>query len=394
MAIGSSVIIVEKSIDSTITIGSYGCSEFPAHDSYITRYTSIGLAVYADRVIEETVNITMGAGYTTLRYMSDWANFIAQTFPADILKGGEELFKAYTIADYKIDAIKMSGLKLRLGINRIDGGPSGWGYTVRNQEVSDESVIGLTTNSNYLRSICGGGYLSKKGVLQSGSQICRKVQIGHTLFRLMWSSGWMIPLLTLRIKEVSDSSALGLTNLNCLWMAYKIKFAMTKTYSDYGDIFRADSGYVSEKCVYSRILDNKNNGSLMNIFLEEQNPLAAELGLSKTTFDDTDIMTPLLAPGIKYNASHSSLLSVIKSIDVAAVTMMAKYVNQCKAELEENYLKIKFKFSKSLFRSAATGVCYEGILKPNSKLNRVLFKDEENSTLSVLRESKFIKELK
>ena len=262
--------------------------------------------------------------------------------------------------------------------------------------MSDDTIIGLKTNCNNIRMSAGAvHYDEKKAMVMAGKNHCRKVQLGHTGYRLMWTSGWMIPVIALKLKQISDEKSLGFSHLTCLWLAYKFKMYASNSYSEYGDLFQANAGYLSDACLVQRFFDKNLNNYVMQHFDEEQNPMASELGLSRMSSTDQEFVREVFE-GKGYSGSSNSTVNTIFDLlskDENLARLVA-YVGKAKNAVNSTFTQIKFKFEKSLFKSTVTGVCYEGILKPESKLNRVLFKDEENSVLSVIRTSKFITELK
>lgn len=386
MPISSSLILHDKidvgqTIRHNLSMSSYGCSEFPAHDGTIVRYVSFGLAVLRDSTI--TGYLERGS---EVAHMQEWAQFIVDMFApiGELVK--EPIFSVYTLHDYKKEASRVSGHKLNVGEKGITGVQGNPGFTFPAMELPDETIIGLQTNCNAIRKYTGANHLTEKLAMSNGRQRCRKVQFGHTMYRLMWSQGYIIPIIAMRLKKASDEQEAGLTHLQCFWLAYKAKYAISKSGNDYGDIFRYDGGYMSFNALVKRFKDVKMDDSVMDNFSEEQNPMAKDLGIVATTTTDT-----VIAKRVFFEPSQSySIANALASIKAKALENAIAVIKECEDGLNSSYTQVKFKFSKSLFRSAATGVCYEGILKPNSKLNRILFRDEENCTLSVLSESKFI----
>jgi hypothetical protein len=65
-------------------------------------------------------------------------------------------------------------------------------------------------------------------------------------------------------------------------------------------------------------------------------------------------------------------------------------LTKCIESINNNTSKVTFTFSKKLFEGALINVKYDGLELPNSKLGRIVFKDENEVVLSILKKSKFI----
>lgn len=369
----------------------YGCSEWPAHEPSTTQYMSFGIQVLRESVVENTLAVVFGEEATVSNHIGNWAQFVVDTFEHVSKNAGEPLFEVFTLGRLRELSKTMSGLP-SINSTGLSGNPNYHGYTIPKINAGDDFVVGLTTNARAIRKYSGAQYPNEKGVLQNTNQMCRKVQIGHTMYRLMWSEGWSIPIMAMKLKQMSEERKSGLTNLQCLWLAYKFRLTLSRTYNSYGDIFTTNSGYLTDECLIKRFKTSSLNTSVMSNFAEEQNPMAAELGLSKGQMQDAKITANLFGDKLPSSLTNSApgVMALMKGLDDAVFDRIVKFIYSCDIGLNNKYTKVKFKFSKALFKSTAIGVRYEGILKPESKLNRVLFKDEENSVLSVLRESKFI----
>ena len=379
-------------------IGTYGCSEFPALNAPVDFYVSFLTPLLSDdqmiAMFKEKDGKTVQS--QMVEYFGEYVKFIMGILEPLNEMTGKKLYEPYTLAMYEEDSVanKWESAKMVVNENGIKTS-NGWSNVTQfSIKLSANDVIGIKTHCSNIREYtnCAVYDFKKRVIIRSlMSRVCRKVQFAHTMLRLIWSDGYQIPPMAMAIKDVADKNNLDLTHLDCLWAAYKIRFGINGNYNNYGDIFRRDNGYLTQECFQNRFKDEKFNTSVMENFKEEVDSIISNMNISTTQRLDYDFMLKALKKEASSKPiSVTNINQIKKNIDKDIVQNIYDYIKKCREDLSLKAEIINFVFTKPLFRSAPVNVKYVGVMKPNSKLKRLLFRDDEECVLSVLSESQFI----
>ena len=366
-----------------------GCTEYPALGWRTKRHVMLPFYIF-DQSDEFKSNIDanlinlFGKDYTRKQYMMDYVNMVYDMFKPINDRAGESLFEKYTFKDYKNDATSKP-LKIDTGYTSLiinDKGFDKQPIGIRNSNTiipalifNDDDVIGIATNCHAIRKIMKAKYTEN----DKNEEKCRKVQLAHTTLRLIYSSGYNIPLIALKLyKEYK------IDPFYALWIAYHLT---ENGSSNYGDIFSTNNnGFVSYATFADRFFNKKLNSSVMDHFAKESHPLSEYI-----TFSINDklclnsAMRNYLLGG--FCEAQDTINKLAKdNIGDKVRSLISEGIDSVSGEL----LTMKFTFTKKLFNSVVLNVSYNGIEVPNSKLGRIIFKDENETALSVLKTSKFI----
>ena len=213
--------------------------------------------------------------------------------------------------------------------------------------------------------------------------MCRKVQLAHTITRMLYSNYYPTMLLALKMHKEYN-----IDPFYAIWVATKIYNAKGFVNPDYGYWYGRDSKIISTNDFIDNFFDDKLTNSVMKHFIPKISPLtewiSAAGGENNELYADLKVCTSLF--GNNWVAHEMSSKIMDKNIGGKIHLLIEKALlnNEFHAE------HVKFKFIKKLFNSVCIGPEYIGIVIPNNKLNRLIFKDENEIVLSVLRGSKFI----
>lgn len=366
-----------------------GCTEYPALGWRTKRHVMLPFYIFDQsdefkRNIDANLIKLFGKEYTRKQYMMDYINMIYEMFVPINTRAGESLFERYTFKDYKDDLInrplrRNDGYRpLRVSETGFDPqqiGQNGGSTYIPVLAFNDDDVIGIVTNCHAIRKIMKARYADNDG----NEEKCRKVQLAHTTLRLIYSNGYQIPLIALKLyKEYNVDT------FYALWIAYHLT---ENSSSNYGDIFSTNNnGFVSYATFVDRFFDKKLNSSVMAHFSKEDHPLA-------------EYLTSNINEKLCLNSAMSTYLLGSKCEGQGAINRLAKddigdkvrsLISEGIDSVSGALLIMKFTFTKKLFNSVVLNVSYDGIEVPNSKLGRIIFKDENETALSVLKTSKFI----
>lgn len=389
--IGDSVTLVKTTTNSPTgrSLMSTGCSEFPAHSATYADYISLFYYAFCATVsssLKNYLDTCFATPISQYDYVQRYARFVLEALN-DIAPGK---FLPYTVADLNND--NKAGRIYGSGRPNIQDGMLhvGKSHTMdKTIKLTDDSIIGILTLCSDIRRESGCRYFDaeKNNIVNMGQERCRKVQIGHTMIRLMWSDGYPIALFALKIREVCPD----MRALDVLWLAYKFRNATVNFRSNYGDIFYEDNRYVSHEEVAGRIASTKNNDHVMNLFSAEQDQLTKLIGYTTSSFSNDKMTVSSLVGPLKSQVGGGLLTKVLGDINASIGKKMEELIVSCRNALTGGFSKCSFQFTAPLFVSVALKVSYEGVMIPNSKLERIAFYDEEGRVLSVLKRSKYIK---
>jgi hypothetical protein len=358
-----------------------GCTEYPALNWGYSRHVLIPIfAFQKDNSHEQWLNRLFDKDYTNKQYVIDYINMVLDILRPINERTGRNLFEVYTFKNYKDDTLRKLDSK---SCSKIPFDETGIlahtinSYCTKAVGYKDDEPFGIVTNCQDIRTICK----AKNSYTSFEVERCRNIQFAHTMLRLIYSSGWYIPLIALKIYKDYK-----INPLYALWIAYHIRGVVDGHFSDYGDIFYQNAEFVSEEEVVKRFFDPKENGSLQGHFRAQENKFAEYFKSSvKSNFTNDADMTRLL---IKKSISWENVVNVFAKGGLdEEITSIMKMATE---SISGNFVNVKFSFTRKLFNSIITNTSYSGIEMPNSKLGRVIFKDENETVLSVLKTSKFI----
>lgn len=383
MPLGNSIIIAKDNTE--IKASSYGCSEFPALMSQYTEYSPLGILIFSKftefGIIRTTLDKYFGKEYSTKKYLEDYILMILEMLKPINDHAKKQLFKPFTVEDAIKSKSNLSSYLSFDGENDNDRKLMFTGSMTYFKDSAGEhvkfdasDVIGITVDCSGIRSM-----------VNQKTDRCRKIQIAHTALRLIYSSGW--PMALMSLKMYKD----GIRPLYAFWMASRISNALSLNHPEYGELFTSDCGFLSEDTFIKRVVSSELNGTVQGLFAEESNELLKTAGLSQIG-ERLDIVEILKFP-IKSQAQHSEDRAVIGLKifeDPKYIEKVTDIINSSLEKLKHSYDSIDFKFTKKLFRSTEINVKYSGIIIPGPRLERIIFKDEDEVALSVLTISKFI----
>jgi hypothetical protein len=202
------------------------------------------------------------------------------------------------------------------------------------------------------------------------------------MLRLIYSGGYQIPLIALKLYKDYN-----IDPFYALWIAYHMKNSVNTCSSDYGDIFTSNIGFMSSAEFTKRFFDESLNQTVQGHFKKQSHPLAeyiASDNLDRLS-GNHEMTTFLLGKKESWELIKKALTG----------QTLQKNINQLIADalssIGSDASSVKFVFNKKLFNSVVVNAQYEGLEIPNSRLGRIVFKDENETVLSILKMSKFIK---
>ena len=370
----------------TYYFNTTGCTEYPALSWKIQRHVMLPLFIFSEDSdfrcnIDENLVKLFGKDYTRKQYVTDYINMVYNMFEPINEKAGKALFSLYTFKEYKADASR----KLYGGYNKLVLNASGIerhrlgsdsGNAIKSVEFSDDDVIGMATECTEIRKIMGAKYTSS----MTTEERCRKIQLAHTALRLIYSNGYQIALVALKLYKDYH-----INPLYAFWIAYNVN---SNGSSSYGDLFMSGNvRFVSYDTFVNRFFDKKLNGSVQAHFNKEEHPLAEYINIDPSSNILTSRTEMLRYLFDKYTDGQLAINYLSKNNIKDKVDHLVEMALESVTTVS---ITVKFVFTKKLFNSTALNVSYDGIEIPGSKLGRIIFKDENETALSVLKTSKFI----
>ena len=364
-----------------------GCTEYPSQSFRTMVHTIIPLPIFSTdsdfNYLDASLKIAFGKDYTRKQYLLDYVKMIMEILEPVNVKAEKVLFQPYTFVMLKEDNSRplssATYRKLIINDNSVIAQNIQDISAIKAVEFADEDIISIQTNCTPIREISGARYDYKRSAEKK--EQCRKVQFAHTALRLIYSSGWQIAMSALALHKNQ-----GVSPFTAMWIAYHIKGRFSKDSSNYGDMFRFDAGYVTHETFIKRFFDTGLNAYVMNHFEKEQ---SAFQDYFINTVSDKIIKDYAMCNFIAPNASSFNV--VLKSLSESETkTRIDAIIKEAEDSISGSVEKVKFSFNRKLFNSVALKAIYEGVLMPGSKLGRIIFKDENEVVLSVLKTSKFI----
>lgn len=368
-----------------------GCSEFPAHYPDKTNYSSMLLYLFGDSCMLEigkVLNVFWGKDYKVQDYMSDYVDFIMNILQPINVIAKKTLFEPYTVAMLSRDINKRRS-------------PAGYEPCVR-RDPSD-----LTNNGKYMISapgICQTGFIFEESdvigistngteireATKAGASLCRKTQIAHTILRMGYSDGWQLPMIAMLIHK-----NFGIHPFYSLWIATWLKGIFNTSSQSYGSWFSTMPKFISYEEFIKNFFDSKLNNSVMKHFLPTPNILeeycALPAGGGIDTIDNWKTLLQMNSTK-EEKLSLNSLSGVLDMLTIPRIgQVLNDVINRNLDKSGEKFTKVEFIFERKLFSSVAIGPKYKGVLIPESRLGRIIFKDENEIMLSIMKTSKFIK---
>jgi hypothetical protein len=375
-----------------------GCSEYPAHDHHYICYKSLGLPLFSSYIknnpIDNNLIELFGKEYSKKDHLQNYIKLILEILePLNVYSKDKKngmLFEPYVLSDFLEDIEKNNKrgnilTKTFSADNKL--------LTLKEGYMGDMTIdndpnflIGIKTNAEEIRKI--SKTLSRSAA--SYPERCRKVQIAHTALRLVYSQGYIIPLLAVKLWKDYKLSA-----WDSMWLAYKIKYGIYTGSSDYGDWYTINEGYCTHETFIKRFFTPTLNDSVMSHFTPEKNDLETFYNISPLNNNILTSSNILKKIDKNYYGSNSGGNLIPKSFikffqNPESQNIITEIVENAHDSISVDSVKIFFKFVNKLFHSTVVKVKYEGVIYPKSRLQRIIFKDENEVVLSVLKTSKFI----
>jgi len=367
----------------------HGCSEFIAHHAGIIKHVSLAFNMLRNECWSDISTYMIKLGYKDSRVnvMQEWVKFCYEALKCMNLKKDEPFIELYTWKEFKEecnsikDSVKNSQSSFswnnEKNILRITAG-SDVEFTL-----TDDTIIGIKCNTAQLRKHFKFNYCDDKQVLPgegtNGSK-CRKTQLAHTLLRYGWSSVYYMVPITLKLMQLNPA----LDQFYIMQIAWNIRGKLGLGWSaDYGTLFQQNNEIMPKSMFMSKFKDVKIDGVQVH-FLVSEDPLIKMIR-------DVDVKDSKI--NVDFNIHDSEKLTLPQLLDLNDTKYtdeIAKYLEKLESNNSIDHMKVRFKFVQTIFKSTIVNVPYVGYHKKGVNIDRILFKDEENTILSIAEKSKLI----
>lgn len=365
---------------NAIKLESHGCSEFIGINSSVVRSASLAL----NMLIGEDKTFLTKVGkidktYDLLTLMLDWVRLILRTFDCLNIIAGKPFFTPYTWGMLKADLARSAntlspGLAIITSNNTISNG-AGQVYTM-----TDDMIIGIQVDTVAMRKHFGHKYWAGKeyyiptGASGSDLERCRKIQLPHTALRYGWSNAHDIALVMMKLVKMDPS----LDPFYAIQIASYLRGKISGNWNaDYGVLCPTENQIVSKDMFMSIYMDRTKNGVMMH-FNKTSDSLVTMLMESAQS-----------APG-SLKTTAKTIDHILNEVDKDLPAKIALLVDAVIGDKGLSDLKVKFRFKATIFRTTVNKMPYDGYRKKGFKIDRILFKDEEGTILSVAEKSKII----
>jgi len=380
---------LNKYLNENETIKNYfnvtGCTEYPAKDFRVLEYVSFPFYILNNETYKELardVKLLLGHTYTKKKYMIECLKMIDSIFKDMKDKDGNQFFRLYKFEDLKnnIKKITKNNCNLVLTDNKINS-QNILGRTINETSFKDNDPVGILTDCYNIRKYFDCRIKIDNSPEKPGD--CRKVQFAHTALRLIYCNNYNIMLYALTLYKKYKISA-----YYALWLAYNLKYSCNSDNSNYGDLFKFNDSFSTEKIFGKRFEDKKLIYSVQSHFDSEKSEFYeyTKNKFKNKIFESNKSITEFITG--HNNFSHELIIKSLSKLDLS--DKIKDLYNKGKESIEDIDEKVNFKFNDQLFNSTIVNVKYKGIIIRGEKLNRIIFKDENEIVLSVLQNSKFI----
>lgn len=383
--ITSSIILTEwvKSggDKSGLHLEEHGCSEFIAHHAAIIKHVSLAFNMLRNNCWSDISEHMTKLGYKNSRVdiMQEWVKFCYEALKCVNLKKDEPFIEFYTWGEFKEEVkkpLKNSQGQFSWSDNKIIG--SGMEFIL-----TDDTIIGIKCNTAQLRKHLKLSYCDGKQVLPGESTSggrCRKTQLVHTLLRYGWSDGFSMVPIALKLMQLNPE----LDQFYVMQIAWNLRGKFGQGWEvGYGSLFRQDNEIMPKSMFISKFKDVKTDGVQAH-FLISEDPLIKMI--KDVNVKDSKINIDFSV----HNSKKLTLLQLLNLSDTKYTDEIMKYLESLESDDGTDHLKVKFKFIQTIFRSTVVNAPYIGYHKRGVNIDRILFKDEENTILSIAEKSKLI----
>lgn len=370
---------------SGLHLEEHGCSEFIAHHAGIIRHVSLAFNMLRNDCWSDISTHMTKLDYKDSRVnvMQEWVKFCYEALKCMNLKKDEPFIELYTWKEFKEecrpikDSVKNSQGQFRWTDNEITAS-TGVKFTL-----TDDTIIGIKCNTAQLRRHLKLSYCDEKQVLPgeiTNGGRCRKTQLAHTLLRYGWTGVFDMVPIALKLMQLNPT----LDQFYVMQIAWNLRGKFGKGWNaDYGTLFGQDNEIMPKPMFISKFKDVKIDGVQVH-FLVSEDPLIkmvkdADAKDAKISFDF-----------YMHNSKKLTIPQLLDLTDPKYTDEIAKYLEKLESNDGVDHLKVKFKFVQTIFRSTVVGVPYIGYHKKGVNIDRILFKDEENTILSIAEKSKLI----
>lgn len=367
---------------SGLHLEEHGCSEFIAHHAAIIKHVSLAFNMLRNDCWSDISTRMTKLDYKDSRVnvMQEWVKFCYEALKCMNLKEDEPFIELYTWGELKEEikkSVKNSQGQFSWTNEKIMCGSS------TEFTLTDDTIIGIKCNTSQLRKHLKLSYCDGKQVLpgeNANGGRCRKTQLAHTLLRYGWTGCHNMVPIALKLMQLNP----GLDPFYVMQIAWNLRGKLGDGWSaDYGTLFGQDNEIMSKSMFVSKFKDVKIDGVQVH-FLVSEDPLIKMV-------KDTD------TKGAKINfdfCMHDSkkltLPQLLDLKDTEYTNKIAKYLEKLESNNGVDHLKVKFKFVQTIFRSTVVDAPYIGYHKKGVNIDRILFKDEESTILSIAEKSKLI----
>lgn len=359
-----------------------GCSEFIAHHAGIIKHVSLAFNMLRNDCWNDISTHMTKLNYKDLRVdvMQEWVKFCYEALKCINLKEDKPFIELYTWREFKEEMkklVKNSQSQYAWTDNKLMCG-SGLEFTL-----TDDTLIGIKCNTAQLRKHLKLSYCDGKQVCPGESANggrCRKTQLAHTLLRYGWSCVFDVVPIALKLMQLNPM----LDQFYVMQIAWNLRGKLGKGWNaDYGTLFGQDNEIMSKPMFVSKFKDVKMDGVQVH-FLVSEDPLIKMI-------KDTNIKDAKISVNFGIHDSKKLTLPQLLDLNDAKYTdEIAKYLEKLESNNGIDHLKVKFKFVQTIFRSTVVDAPYIGYHKKGINIDRILFKDEENTILSIAEKSKLI----
>lgn len=359
---------------------SHGCSEFIGINNRVIRAVSLAFNMFTN---DDSKYITdmhrINKDYTLLSFMEDWVKFVYSAFECMNISD-KPFVTLYRWADFKNEyprfTVKTSPFYVI--------SPSANTITITNTtqvyNMSDETIIGIQVDCVAMRKCFGCNYWENGGIKSvsapSGLDInrCRKIQLPHTALRYAWSGAKDIALIAMKLMHLDNS----LDPFYVLQVANNLRSNVTNnTYVDYGTLYESNNQIVSRN-MFMMFYRDKMKQSVTQHFIKTSDPMLTMLTES----------SQVTTRGV--NTKCKSLIALLNNDDPDLIGNVRTLIEISTSDKGVDDLKVKFKFVSTIFRTTVKKMTYDGYRKKGTKIDRILFRDEEGTILSIAEKSKLI----
>lgn len=353
-----------------------GCCESVAIGSECIRHVTLGLPILIPSVWDglKKFILNINPDYTPRTYIRDWTLMVYNAFNCMNI-GGERFISLYTVAD--LNKEKFRDIDPNISIRKKEELTFfSYNYASPVEGLMNDDIIGIEVDSSALREYFGYRYYDKSSLKNpSGAAYARKVQFPHTAMRFMWSNASNVAMIALKLKQLNSN----IDPFYLLQMGWNIRGkSLGQWTADYGQLLGNAESIISKPDFMKAFLDPKCE-TVMGHFKVSVDPLV------KLVTDVSANGNPVIP-----SLNIKTLDGILNLKDNTITNQIEEMIRIIEDEKKTNAVKIAFKFNKVIFRATVVKVKYSGYKKKGVNIDRILFKDEEGTILSIAEKSKLI----